>query len=97
MLQEADDVHDGTERVADLVRDGRGHAAEVGEAFGARHLLFEGLARGDILRDALHAGDRARLVAQGDVRLRAPRDARAVPVDHAELDGAHDVAPQHPR
>ena len=79
-------VHDGAERVANLVRDVGRHPAEVREPFRRRHLLLHRAPVGDVVRDALHAGHVARLVAQRHVGLREPAEAAAVGVHHPELD-----------
>ena len=62
------------ERIADLVRDARRHAAEIGQAFGARDLRLQRLAVRDIVGDALHAGDGRCCRAAGRWSA-SPRDA----------------------
>src|SRR5581483_4720699 len=65
-LADVDEVGDGFEWVIDLVRDGGGEAAGSGELLGLAERGFLGLAAGDVLHGADHAGELVGLVEGGE-------------------------------
>ena len=60
---EEDEVHDGFERVVDLVGDGGGHSAGGGDLFCLKQRLLESFSGGDVAEDLCSADDLTRIVA----------------------------------
>ena len=57
LSQRVDGVDDGAQGVANLVREARGHAPEIGQPLGRRDLLLHLTALRDVVRNALDVGD----------------------------------------